>query len=113
MVIGTAGVLDKVLLQLPLQADASALLLGPLRNLSAEKGMGDVIALALALNKAGRPTRLIMGGPAVDSAPRDHLLRASQELGELFEYRGTLTGVEKHRFFEEITHFVFPSPYVH
>jgi len=113
LVVGNAGLIDKALLELPLKAESTDLVLGHLSNLSADKGLGEVVDTAIGLHKAGVQARLIIGGPALDGEARDHLNRASNALGELFEYRGTLTGVDKHRFFDEITHFVFPSRYIH
>ena len=113
LVVGNAGLIDRELLDLPLKADSSDLVIGHLSNLSAQKGLGEVVDLAIALRKAGVRARLIIGGPAVDDEASDHLDRAANALGELFDYRGSLTGVDKRLFFDEITHFAFPSRYVH
>jgi glycosyltransferase involved in cell wall biosynthesis len=113
LIIGNAGLIDETLLELPLKADGGDLVLGHLGSLTLEKGIGDVVDLAVALHQAGKPIRLIVGGPTLDEWAGAHLERAAQELGELFEYRGPLIGQAKHEFFQEITHFVFPSRYVH
>lgn len=108
IVIGNAGLVDTTLLQLPVKRDGD-LVLGHLSNLSSEKGIAEVIDLAIALHRAGTHARLVVGGPISDEASRLHLDRAARELGALFIYRGPLTGTAKRVFFEEITHFVFPS----
>ncbi|WP_319435021.1 glycosyltransferase family 4 protein [Mycobacterium sp. RTGN5] len=113
LVIGNAGLIDQTILELPLKADGGNLVLGHLGSLTLEKGIGDVVDLAVALHQAGTPIRLIVGGPTLDERAGAHLERAAQELGELFQYRGPLIGQAKHEFFQEITHFVFPSRYVH
>jgi glycosyltransferase involved in cell wall biosynthesis len=112
-VIGNAGLVDSQLLHLPLKPDGGELVLGHLSNLSLEKGIAEVVDLASALHRAGIPVRLIVGGPISDRQSRLQLDRAARELGELFEYRGLVTGEAKHTFFEEITHFIFPTRYVH
>ena len=112
-VIGNAGLVDSALLHLPLKLDGGELVLGHLSNLSLEKGIAEVVDLASALHRAGIPVRLIVGGPTADGQSRLQLDHAARELGELFEYRGLVTGKAKHAFFEEITHFVFPTRYVH
>ena len=113
MVVGNAGLVDRALLELPLKADGGDLVLGHLSNLSLEKGIAEVVDLASALHRAGVRVRLVIGGPTVDGESRLHLDRAARELGDLFEYRGPVTGEAKLAFFEKITHFVFPSRYVH
>ncbi|MCX2934725.1 glycosyltransferase family 4 protein [Mycobacterium sp. CVI_P3] len=113
LVIGNAAFIDRALLDLPLKADGDDLVFGHLSNLSRDKGIAEVVDLALALNRSGTQARLLVGGPTVDGASRLHLDRAARELGGLFEYRGQLTGESKHAFFEEITHFMFPSRYHH
>lgn len=112
LVIGNAGLVDKKLLGLAPKPNGD-LVLGHLSNLTLEKGIAEVVDLAIALNRAGTRARLVVGGPVADQACRLHLDRAARELGALFDYRGPLTGAAKHGFFDEITHFVFPSRYVH
>ena len=113
LVVGNAALVDRALLELPLKADGSDLVLGHVSNLSLEKGIAEVVDLATALHRAGVRVRLVVGGPTVDGESRRHLGRATRELGELFEYRGPVTGEAKLALFEDITHFVFPSRYVH
>lgn len=113
LVVGNAGLVDRALLELPLKTDGSDLVLGHLSNLSLEKGIAEVVDLATALHRAGARVRLVVGGPEWDGESRLHLDRAARELGELFEYRGPVRGEAKLAFFEDITHFVFSSRYVH
>jgi glycosyltransferase involved in cell wall biosynthesis len=113
LVIGNAGLVDRTLLELPLKPDGVGLVLGHLSNLYLEKGIAEVVDLAVALRQSGTPVRLVVGGPTVDAQSRPHLDRAARELGELFEYRGPLAGQAKRAFFQDITHFVFPSRYAH
>ena len=113
LVIGNAGLVDRALLELPLKADGGGLVLGHLSNLNLEKGIAEVVDLASALHRAGIRVRLIVGGPTVDGTSRLHLDRAARELGDLFEYRGLVTGDAKRTFYQEITHFIFPTRYVH
>jgi glycosyltransferase involved in cell wall biosynthesis len=109
IIIGNAGFIDKTLLELPLKADGGDLVLGHLSLLHREKGIAEVVDLALALHQAGIRARLVVGGPTMDDESRLQLDRASRELGELFEYRGIVEGEAKRVFFEEITHFLLPS----
>jgi glycosyltransferase involved in cell wall biosynthesis len=110
-VLGNASLIDKTLLDLPVKADSTSLVLGHLSDLSLEKGVDEVVNLAVALSQAGADVRLIMGGPPAEGKAAEHRERAARELGDRFEYRGILTGDSKHRFFNDITHFVFPSRY--
>jgi glycosyltransferase involved in cell wall biosynthesis len=109
VVVGNAALIDKSLSELPLRTDSTELVLGHMSDLSVAKGIGEVVDLAIKLNEAGAHARLILGGPVVYGEPRQHLLRAKRELGELFEYRGILSGEPKRRFYSEISHFVLPS----
>ncbi|MGW0161209.1 glycosyltransferase family 4 protein [Mycobacterium sp. NPDC003323] len=113
LIIGNAALVDQSLLDLPLKADQDRIVLGHLSNLYLDKGIAEVVELAIRLHRAGCELRLIVGGPVAESAAQDHLERAASLLGHRFEYRGRLNGSEKHEFFNEITHFVFPSAYAH
>jgi glycosyltransferase involved in cell wall biosynthesis len=113
LIIGNACLVDRELLELPLRANQCDLVLGHLSNLTADKGIAEVVSLASALREANVDVRLIIGGPISDDEARSQLSRATRELGDFFEYRGSLTGEAKLDFFNEITHFVFPTRYVH
>lgn len=113
LVLNNAGLVDRSLLDIPLRDDGAEIVLGHLSNLVLAKGIAEVVDLALALHRAGTRVRLIVGGPIVQDAGRVHLDRAARGLGAMFDYRGPLTGAAKRAFFEEITHFAFPSRYAH
>lgn len=112
-VVGNAGLIDKSLLHLPLKSDGTEVVFGHVSDLSVEKGIAEVVDLAVDLLRAGKRFRLIIGGPTTDDESRRQIARAAGELGDRFEYRGVISGKAKHDFFEEITHFVFPSRYAH
>lgn len=109
LILNNARWIDQALVDLPLKGSRGGLVLGHLSNLTPEKGVVEVVDLAVEFHKAGVPVRLILGGPAICVEARAQLARAAAELGECFEYRGPLNGRSKVDFFESITHFVFPS----
>lgn len=113
VVIDNAALVDDVLTRVPLRDDGAERVLGHLSNLHLDKGIAEVVDLAIALHEAGSPSRLVVGGPVVDGESRRHLERAADALGPHFDYRGPLDGESKCSFFADITHFVFPSRYVH
>lgn len=113
IIIGNAALVDQTLLDLPLKSDSDRLVLGHLSNLYLDKGVAEVVDLAIQLHERGVPIRLVIGGPLVEPEAQHHLDRAAEHLGERFEYRGPLIGGNKRTFFEEITHFIFPSSYAH
>ncbi|CDQ46943.1 group 1 glycosyl transferase [Mycolicibacterium neoaurum] len=112
LVVGNAALVDQELLELPLKSPGPVVL-GHMSNLCIEKGLSEVVDLAISLKRSGHICRLIVGGPVVDDKSRQHLTRAAAELESFFEYRGELHGEAKSMFFSEVTHFVFPSRYVH
>lgn len=112
-VVGNAGLVDRGMLELALKTDERCLVLGHLSNLSADKGISEAVSLAIGLHRANVTVRLIIGGPLSDDEARRHVGRAARELGGAFEYRGPLGGDRKRDFFNDITHFVFPTRYVH
>ncbi len=109
LVLNNSRWIDRSLLTLPLKPEGGELVLGHLSNLSVAKGIVEVVDLAVRLKTAGSQVRLIVGGPAAGKQARAEIERAARELGELFEYRGRLLGGKKRDFFNDITHFVFPS----
>lgn len=112
IVINNAGLVDRSLSELPLKMGGD-LVLGHLSNLSINKGIVEVVDLAIALHRVGRQVRLVVGGPIAEGSAGGHLDRAGKELGDRFDYRGPLSGDAKRTFFADITHFVFPTRYVH
>lgn len=113
LIIGNAALVDQTLLDLPLKSNTDRLVLGHLSNLYLDKGIAEVVDLAIRLQASGIPIRLIVGGPVIEPGAQHHLDRAAGHLGGQFEYRGSLVGVHKRSFFDEITHFIFPSNYAH
>lgn len=113
LTLGNAALVDQTLLDLPLKSDGDELVLGHLSNLYLDKGIAEVVDLAVELQTRGVKIRLIVGGPVADPAAQLHLDRAARELHTRFEYRGPLAGESKRTFFEHITHFIFPSAYAH
>lgn len=113
LIIGNACLVDRGLLDLPLKNDEALMTLGHLGTLTLDKGIGEVVSLAIALHRAGARIRLVIGGPVTNREAQQHLYRAAIELGDRFEHRGTLAGAAKTEFFRDITHFIFPTRYVH
>jgi glycosyltransferase involved in cell wall biosynthesis len=113
LVLGNAALVDRALLDLPLKGDGEIPVLGHLSNLRLDKGLAEVIDLASALRRAGNPVRLVVAGPTTDPQTCGQLDRAARELGELFEYVGPVSGAAKYDFYRAITHFAFPSRYIH
>lgn len=87
--------------------------LGHLSNLSAEKGLAEVVELALLLRDGGRDVRLELAGPAADADARSILAEAARELGDALVLPGPLDEDQKAAFFGRIDLFVFPSRYRH
>ena len=87
--------------------------LGLLSNLYVEKGLGLAIDTARALRRRDIPVRLILAGPLVGPEAEALATEARRELGEAVEFRGTVLGEAKSRFYEDIDVFLFPSLYPH
>jgi glycosyltransferase involved in cell wall biosynthesis len=86
--------------------------IGHLGNLSIEKGLDVVIALAESLVKKGVPFQLMLAGPA-SNEPASALLRdARRTLGTYLTEFGPLYGAEKKQYFESLDLFVFPTRYI-
>ncbi|MBS3848548.1 glycosyltransferase [Devosia sp. BSSL-BM10] len=110
IVLNNAGLVEKKLLSLP-ENSGSKIVLGHLSNLTAEKGISEVVELAIRLREMSLPVRLVIAGPAGDHAARDAISLARRILGEDFNYKGPVHGNDKIRFFSEITHLIFPTRY--
>ncbi|WP_186767255.1 glycosyltransferase family 4 protein [Devosia ginsengisoli] len=108
-VLNNAGLVDDTLLGL--RSSAAGLCLGHLSNLSGEKGIAEVVDLAIRLNRSGTPARLVVAGPATDEAARAAIARAREALGSAFTCLGPVSGGQKRDFFTRITHFVLPTRY--
>ncbi|WP_349269651.1 hypothetical protein MPNTM1_05598 [Mycolicibacterium parafortuitum] len=113
LVLGNAGLVDPLLLNVPRKQDGDPVVVGHMSNLSPEKGISEVIDLVLALRDSGCEVRLVVAGPAETRETRDELLRAADNLGQLFEYRGPVAGTQKLDFYRDISHFAFPTRYAH
>jgi glycosyltransferase involved in cell wall biosynthesis len=87
--------------------------IGLLSNLTLEKGLGLAIDTARELVRRRIPVRLILGGPLVGPEAKAAADSARRELGEAVEFRGTVLGETKSRFYDDIDVFLFPSLYPH
>jgi glycosyltransferase involved in cell wall biosynthesis len=108
-VLNNAGLVDTALLDV--QSTASGICLGHLSNLSGEKGVAEVVDLAIRLAEEGTLSRLVLAGPATDEQARSAIARATAALGAAFTYLGPISGQQKQQFFAQISHFVFPTRY--
>lgn len=113
VVLGNACLIDAELLDTPVKESQAEIVLGHLSNLTAGKGIAEVIDLAVALRRLRGDIRLIVAGPVSDSESQLQIDRATRELGDIFDYRGALAGDAKRQFFTDISHFVFPTDYAH
>lgn len=86
--------------------------IGHLGNLSIEKGLDVVIALAESLVQKGIPVQLMLAGPASNERASGLLREARRKLGARLTEFGPLYGVEKERYFESLDLFVFPTRYI-
>jgi glycosyltransferase involved in cell wall biosynthesis len=83
---------------------------GYLANLSAEKGLEQVLETAALCKNRGLPVEFVVAGgfesPSVEARFRPRLESASN-----VRYLGPVYGADKRLFFEEIDAFVFPTRY--
>jgi glycosyltransferase involved in cell wall biosynthesis len=86
--------------------------IGHLGNLSIEKGLDVVIALAESLIQTGMAVQLMLAGPSANERASSLVRDARRRLGESLTECGPLYGVEKERYFESLDLFVFPTRYV-
>lgn len=92
------------------QHPGEKVILGLLSNLSAEKGLGEAIKIALLCVSRGLDISLLLAGPV--SEKDEYLIRdAKILLGNRLEMVGPVHSAEKWRFFERINVFLFPSTY--
>jgi len=108
-VLGNAGLVDPALTELTNIPDG--LCLGHLSNLSKDKGIEEVVELALALHRSAIPVKLLVAGSTTDEASSAAIERATASLGDNFVYLGPVAGAQKLAFFKQISHFIFPSRY--
>lgn len=89
----------------------SVLTLGFLSNLTREKGLFDVLALARRCVADSVPARFILAGPIDRAEEKLAVDLALQEMPSVLSYVGPVYGDEKSAFFDEIDAFVFPTRY--
>lgn len=87
----------------------SALRVGLISNLSAEKGLYDFIETARQLKAAGLPVEMVLAGPA--ALAQDRAAIATAEAQGLLRATGPLYGAEKTAFFRSLDLFLFPTRY--
>ncbi|WP_292726758.1 glycosyltransferase family 4 protein [Microbacterium sp. UBA837] len=112
VVVGNATMVEPALLQCRSKGDIDVLALGHLSNLTRAKGIEATISLTQKLLEQGTATRLVLAGPLMDEFSSSQVRRAEKVLGDRFQYLGELDDAGKIAFYEEISHFVFPSQYV-
>jgi len=87
------------------------LVIGHLANLSVDKGLGTVVALAERLLDDGLDVELRLAGPCADEAAARIVAHAVRVRPERVSHAGPLYGAAKAEWFESIDVFVFPSTY--
>lgn len=83
--------------------------LGHMSVLTREKGVSYLLELFVRLAADGHDWRLIIAGPCADPTLAAELARATAAYPERIEYRGSVGGAEKERFFADIDLFVLPT----
>lgn len=113
--IGHVKVVSNAAFMEPSDADHSertgAFRIGFLSNLIPDKGIDTALELFRRLRRENRSIELIVGGPIVGAAVQSLIDSAIREFGRAFDYRGSLLGPDKERFFDDIDVFVFPTRY--
>jgi len=87
------------------------LTIGFLSNLVPEKGVEDVLQTFELLSKAGNEVRLIIAGPCIHQQMELKIQEATSRWPEKVEYRGTVYGADKTKYFADIDVFLFPTRY--
>ncbi|MES3101581.1 glycosyltransferase family 4 protein [Sphingomonas faeni] len=87
--------------------------LGHMSVLTREKGVPYLLDLFAGLAARGHDWRLVIAGPCADPALRAALAAATVAAPDgrpgLVEYRGSVAGAEKERFFADVDLFVLPT----
>jgi len=96
-----------------LGGDADAVVLGHLSNLSAEKGLGQVLDTLRSLRAAGIRARLLLAGPTATPQATALVAAAVQEFGADLEHLGPVPSDEVADFYHRLDVFLFPSRYKH
>lgn len=110
-VLNNAGLVDPGLLDLE-PNDGPGLVLGHLSNLSADKGITEVVDTAIGCREAGLDVQLKLAGPITDAVASAAVEKATETLGDRFTYLGPVGGEQKRDFFQSIDVFLFPTNYV-
>lgn len=83
--------------------------LGHLSVLTREKGVAYLLALFADLRDRGHDWRLVIAGPCADPTLAAELAAALAAHPGRIDYRGSVAGAEKERFFADIDLFVLPT----
>lgn len=86
-----------------------AVTLGHMSVLTREKGVAYLLALFADLVQRGNDWRLVIAGPCADPTLAKELAAAVAALPDRIDYRGSVAGAEKERFFADIDLFVLPT----
>ncbi|WP_424934474.1 glycosyltransferase family 4 protein [Amaricoccus macauensis] len=86
-------------------------IIGHLANICKEKGIKDVVDLAIQSLHNKKLSKLIIAGPIKDKFSENEIERAKLKLEDHFEYRGPVYGDDKIKFFSDIDYFIFPTRY--
>jgi glycosyltransferase involved in cell wall biosynthesis len=108
-VLGVAYAADTAPSPLGEANEPRPLVLGHLSNLSVDKGLADVITLALNAKQLGLAAKVVVAGPL--TGRRERLLVDQGLRDGYLDYRGPVSGDEKEAFFGDVDVFLFPSRY--
>lgn len=109
-VLNNSGLIDERLTLIPFSVGGGTVL-GHLSNLTLQKGIREVVDLALRISDLDPTVSLVVAGPASDIGAEQAIAMAAARLNHRFKYLGAVDSDQKLEFFEGITHFVFPSHY--
>jgi glycosyltransferase involved in cell wall biosynthesis/O-antigen/teichoic acid export membrane protein len=83
--------------------------IGMLSNLTAEKGLRDVLAVVAEAGRRRLPVSGVLAGPVPTKADRDAIGEALGQGDGRLSYRGPVYGAAKDAFFDEIDAFLLPT----
>lgn len=89
------------------------MVLGHLSNLTRKKGLHTFLDLLRAALAEGQDVRGILAGPIGAAEDRALVEKAQADLGDRLDYRGSVYGEAKTKFYLDTEIFVFPTRYVH
>jgi glycosyltransferase involved in cell wall biosynthesis len=84
---------------------------GFLSNLSLEKGLDTFVTTMHAIRSQGMDVKIVLAGPATDSAARQLIVDAKAKFGQALTVLGAVSGETKEAFFRAIDVFFLPSRY--